>query len=380
MNNHVADRRALLAIAAQFFVNGALFASFVPRLPEVRDQVGISTTGVGVLLSMAGLGGLLGSVVVGRTIERMGTRRTMIGAGIILSFSLPLIGFARSSFVLLMGLLAMMSFDVLVDVAMNMQGSWLSARRRKPVMNRLHGLWSLGALVGALSASRLANAGVALWAHLSGAAAILLAVVLLVGRWLLRVDEHPTEEATASSSPRRFSPTLVLFGFAGLLAIAVESTSIDWAAFRLADDFDSTSGVAALGSVAVTAGMTVGRFAGDRVERSLGRIAMFRLATMLAGVGLFVASQAPDRALVFIGFVVAGLGVATMLPTIYDDAAKHRGRPGAGLGALTAGLRIGSLTIPALVGTLANSYSVGTALALVTLPSIVGFFFVVKAV
>ncbi|MEE9417052.1 MAG: MFS transporter, partial [Acidimicrobiales bacterium] len=143
-NQRSSDRRALVAVAAQFFMNGALFASFIPRLPEVRDNVGISTAGVGVLLSIAGAGGLLGSAVVGRTIERFGTRRTIMGGGVILAWSLPLIGFASSSFVLLMGLIAMASFDVLVDVAMNMQGSWLSGRRRIPVMNRLHGLWSFG--------------------------------------------------------------------------------------------------------------------------------------------------------------------------------------------------------------------------------------------
>ncbi|MCY3910012.1 MAG: hypothetical protein OXF99_00775 [bacterium] len=50
-----ADSRALRAVAAQFFVNGTLFASFVPRLPEIRDRVEISVAGVGALLSTAGV-------------------------------------------------------------------------------------------------------------------------------------------------------------------------------------------------------------------------------------------------------------------------------------------------------------------------------------
>ena len=48
----------------------------------------------------------------------------------------------------------MTGFDVLVDVSMNMQASWLSARRHTPVMNRLHGLWSLGTVVGGRTGGR----------------------------------------------------------------------------------------------------------------------------------------------------------------------------------------------------------------------------------
>ena len=55
-------------------MNGALFASFLPRLPEIRDRVDISVDRVGLLLSLAGLAGLAGSALVGPAIARFGTR------------------------------------------------------------------------------------------------------------------------------------------------------------------------------------------------------------------------------------------------------------------------------------------------------------------
>jgi hypothetical protein len=55
------------------------------------------------------------------------------------------------------------------------------------------------------------------------------------------------------------------------------------------------------------------------------------------------------------------------------DATVDRSGP-AGLGALTGGSRIGILTAPLVVGTLAaGSLSVGTATAVITVPSIAGF-------
>ena len=174
----------------QFFINGALFASFVPRLPEIRDRVGISVAGVGALLSIAGVFGLVGSVGVGSAISRFGTRSVLLGAGALVSMSLAVVGLATTPALLLVGLSVMMAFDVLVDVAMNMQGSWLSARRHAPVMNRLHGLWSLGALIGGAASSRVAAAGVSLSVHLVVASAVVVAVLGAVARPAPRRGRH----------------------------------------------------------------------------------------------------------------------------------------------------------------------------------------------
>jgi hypothetical protein len=89
---------------------------------------------------------------------------------------------------------------------------------------------------------------------------------------------------------------------------------------------------------------------------------------------LTVASFASNRVATLAGFLIAGLGTSTMLPRLYDDAAKLPGRTASGLGALTAGVRIGVLVVPAMVGALAaTSLSVGAAIAIATLPCVAGF-------
>jgi len=369
------DQRALRAIAAQFFVNGALFASFIPRMPEIRDRVGISVAGVGLLMSVAGAFGILASVLVSPAIARFGTRRVLVVTAIALALSLPIVGLATAPMVLLVGLIGMFSLDVPVDVAMNMQGSWLSARRHTPVINRLHGLWSLGTVIGGVSSSWIAAAGVSLSVHLVGAAAILLGVIVYVGRGILRSDEeHDGPAALNESGGRRVRPALLLFLLAGLFAVALESIAVDWAAFRLADDFGASAGSAALAYVAVTVGMTIGRFGGDLATTRLGTPRLIRASTALSGIGLAMASLTSTRVIALVGYVIAGLGVATLMPVLYDTAAKHRGQAGAGLGALTAGLRVGALLIPTFVGTIAaTDLTVGSAVALVALPSALGF-------
>ena len=372
-----ADSKALRAVAVQFFVNGALFASFVPRLPEIRDRVEISVAGVGALLSIAGMFGLAGSAVVGHAISRFGTRAVMIGPGGLLAVSLAVVGLATTPALLLAGLTAMMIFDVMVDVAMNMQGSWLSARRHAPVMNRLHGLWSLGALVGGGVSSRVASAEVSLTAHLLVAAVLLLALLGFVGPGLLRADEAPEPTPVEDKGPaiaQRNLRTLVLFVVVGFSAAAMESTSFDWAAFRLTDDLGTSAGFAALGYVAVMGGMTAARFAGDWASVRLGDSRLITLSAVMAGTGLAVASLVPNRYVIVAGYVAAGLGIAALLPSVYDAASKRPGRPGAGLGALTGGLRTAILVIPFVIGSIAGTgLDIGGAVAIVALPATVIF-------
>ncbi len=382
------DQRALLAVAMQFFLNGAVFASFMPRLPEIRERIGTTTGGLGLMLSIAGIIGIAGSALVGPAIERFGTRRVVMLGGTILGGALPLIGIAHGKAVFLIGLVLMMTFDVFVDVAMNMQASWLSARRHAPVMNRLHGLWSLGTVVGGVSASRIAEAGISLTAHLFVASALMLLALFGVGQRLLRVDEHPTTETSETVSndfvddkQRRVSSSLVFFGLAGLFAVAIEMTSMNWATFRFTDDFNTTVGFAGFGYVAMTAGMTVGRLGGDWILTRLGPNRLLNLACASSAFGLIVATLPMQRYVNIAGFVFVGLGASTLLPRLYDLAAKHPDRPGAGLAFLTGGIRVAAVASPFLVGALANSrLSVGHAIAIISLPAVVGFYFVALSI
>ena len=137
------DNRALASVAGQFFINGAVLASFVPRLPGIRDRLDVDLRTIGLLISLATLGGLLGSVAVSPVLDRFGTKITMSSGALGLVIVLPLIGFVTAPWQLVLVLGALGAVDVLTDVGMNVQGSAISERRDTPVMNRLHGMWTV---------------------------------------------------------------------------------------------------------------------------------------------------------------------------------------------------------------------------------------------
>ncbi|MEM7337051.1 MAG: MFS transporter [Actinomycetota bacterium] len=386
----MSDRVALRAVALQFWINGVIFASFIPRLPEIRRQLDLGLDEIGLLLTLGSLGGLVGSAVSAPAVARLGTRWAMTAGAAGLVITLPLIGVAQTPLVFMIGLALLHAFDVVTDVAMNIQGSRLSARRSHPVMSRLHGLWSVGTVFGGLGAVWAAGR-VPLDVHLAAVAVVLAVMVLYVSPRLLRSDEVQPEpildapgppaaagDATvAGPSPREPSPrrswraSPIGFAVFAVAALAVELIPADWSSLRLSVDVDASETTAGLGYLAVTVGMVVGRFSGDELVVRWGRNGLLLRATVLAGVGMVVAGLAPTSPLALAGFVVVGLGASAMFPQLYDAAASAPGRGSALLSALTAGIRVGAFLLPVTVGWLADQpgLTVGQAMIAVVVPA-----------
>jgi fucose permease len=270
-------------------------------------------------------------------------------------------------------------FDIFIDVAMNVQGSALSARRHTPVMNRLHGLWSLGSVTGGVLTVLTLRAGISTPVHLVGVAALLIAALVFVAPGLLRRDEAPElAEAAASTVVRRrpFGSASLLLAVGGAMAMTIEITNGDWASFRLGDDLGARPGVAGLAFLAFTSGMTIGRLGGDWLQVRVGPTNLFRLSGIVAGVGSIVATLIPVAAVSIAGFFLAGLGTSVLFPQLYDRAARSPGPAGSGFASMLIGQRGAGLIAPLVVGSLADTSAldVGQAMAIVTLPAAVVVF------
>ena len=164
-----------------------------------------------------------------------------------------------------------------------------------------------------------------------------------------------------------------------MFAVVTEATGGDWASFRLTDDFGAAAAVGSLAFVAYTVGMTSMRFAGDSLQLRLGRVILHRISVGTAIGGFALATLVPNEAASIVGFLLVGIGVATFMPKLYDDAARLPGRRGSGMGAMTGGMRVAYLVTPVAVGGLAGTtLSVGDAIAIVTLPAAIGLVIVTE--
>ena len=369
------DRRALKSVAVQFLANGATYATIIPRLPEIREQVDISISTLGLVLTVGSIASLIGSVFAGRVTAHIGSRRVMIFGGVMSVAFLPIIGFATSPIVLALALFGLLFFDIFIDVAMNVQGSALSARRHTPVMNRLHGLWSLGTVAGGLLTVILLRNDVSTEVQLTAVAIVLIGALLFVAPGLLHRDDAPELDDQAADARLHFGRVgvaSVLLGIGGAMAMAIEVTNGDWASFRLGEDLGASAGVAGAAFLAFTAGMTAGRLSGDWVQVRVGPVRLIRLATAVMAVGGVLALLISSVPVSLVGFLVSGLGTSVLFPQLYDRAARAPGPPGSGFAFMLVGQRGAGVATPILVGALADTemFGVGQAMAIVVLPAI----------
>ncbi len=388
------DKRALRAVAIQFFANGATIASVVPRLPDLQERVDVSIGTLGLVLTIGSMASLAGILFAGRVVAHWGSRRVLIYGGVLSIGFLPVIGVATSPAVLAFGMFGLLFFDIFIDVSMNVQGSALSARRHTPVMNRLHGVWSLGAVTGGLVTVVALRADVSVTMQLVVVAIVLIGVLRLVAPGLLPTDDVPVADVspvglgpspgsanfepgapaptpTPTSPASAWSVAGLVLGVGGAAAMSIEMTNSDWAAFRLGDDLGAAPGVAGLGFVIFLGAMTVGRLSGDWVQVRVGPTALIRGASVLILIGVVLATMVASVPVSIIGFMIGGLGTAVLFPQLYDRAARWPGRAGSGFTAMLVGQRGSAVVTPAVVGVLADTdaFSVGQAMAIVIVPA-----------
>lgn len=343
-----------------FAVNGATFASWLPRLPEVRDRLGIDVAELGLVLLGTGLGGLLASAAGGALVDRLGSRRSCVSGALALCVGLPLVAVAPEAWLLGAVLVGLGSVDVLTDIGMNVQAAQVQRRATGSVVQRFHGAWSLGAVGGALVAAAAAGAGVSLGTQLVATSVALVVTVAWLARHLSPVDDPP---APLEGGARRW-PVLALFAAVALAMAVVEGAPAEWSAVFTSDVHGAGPGVASLGFVAFSCGMVTGRLAGDAATDRFGAGRVSRSALAVAGVGLLVVVTSPAAAVGIAGFAVMGLGVSVLFPALYLQAADTEGVPaGLGLGVMSTGARLGFLLSPPIVGGVAASSSLRWALA-----------------
>jgi MFS family permease len=354
--------RAALALAVVFFANGAAFASWIPRIPELQAGLELSNAALGLVLAGGGAGGLFGTVLSPVLLRRVGSRPVAVLAGAGVGLSLPLVAVAPAAGVLAAVLFTAAAADALTDIAMNDLGVHAQRITRRSLMNRLHAGWSLGALVGAVTSSAVSAAGVSVGVHFAGLAVVLTAGLVLT--WPHLPDHRPQPRpATSPRSALGAVAVLVPLAFAAAL---VEGTPAEWSGVLLATEHDLGPGTAGLGFTLFAAGMLVGRLGGDAVTDALGGRATARVATGLVVAGLAAVVLGPGPAPVVAGFGLAGLGASVMFPLIYGAAGSLAAvTSGAGLALMSIEARVGFLAGPPLVGALSEVGGLPVAMGIV---------------
>ncbi len=368
--------RARIAVALVFVLNGLVFASWLSRLPAVRDALELSTGRLGLLLLCLSAGSVLGLPTSGPLVARFGPARTVLGGVLLVSSGLLLsaVGVGAGEVPLVgIGLLLTGLGTGVWDVAMNVEGADVERRLDRTLMPRFHAAFSLGTVGGALLGAAAAAVAVPVEAQLAATAvgaAVAAAVCLRAFLPVVHVEDAPAalRLREAWREPRTLAIGLLVLCFA-----FVEGTANDWLAIALVDGHGTSEAVGALGFACFVTAMTVARTLGGSLLTRYGRPAVLRATALVAAVGLLLVVTGSGP-LVLLGALLWGAGASLGFPVGMSAASDDPAGAAVRVSVVSSVGYTAFLAGPPLVGLLAEPERLGIlpALLVVLVAVVVG--------
>ncbi len=350
-----------------FIANGIVTGTFASRLPWIADRLHLSSGLLGAVGLTASIGALATMPVAAQFVHRHGPKaatRVLAGAS---SAALALPAFAPSVLVLVV---VMLLFGALLgtnDNAMNAQAVEAEQRIGKSIMSGLHGLWSVGVLVGALIGALSAHAHIDPRLQFTVMAAISAAACVIASFWFAG---GPPEGAAADIAVPRFAwphGTLLLIGLVGFAAIFVEFAANDWSAVFMHWVLHASQAEAALATGVFAGAMAAGRLCGDIVVRRIGPGTSVRACGILGTAGCILVAITPSAPVALAGFVLIGLGVSVVVPLVFAAAGRSGPSPAIGVAGVATVSYGAGMAAPSVMGGVADLSSLRVAFAIAAL-------------
>ncbi|MGW3963547.1 MFS transporter [Amycolatopsis sp. NPDC005003] len=353
-------RAARFATFMFFGLNGFAMGMWVVHIPNIERATGISHSTLGALLLVLGGAAFAGMQVSGPLVDRLGHRRLVPAAGILMGLAVCAPGFANSWWTLGLSLIFFGFGNGAIDVGMNSHAVVVERAYPRPIMAAFHAMWSIGGAIAAVIGAATLGGGVPTGVTLTATGLLCVLLSLISARFLMEPAAVPAPDApsvaasdTAGAVAARRPPgrTVWLLGLLALALMLSEGVANDWAALHMEKVLGTTASTAALAYGAFAVAMTTGRFLTDRVAAWAGPAAIVRYGTMLAAVGLATAASAPWVPVSLVGWALFGLGLSGGVPQLFTAAGNLDTRASGALMARVVGLGyVGLLAGPALIG------------------------------
>lgn len=363
-------RSGRLSVFIVFALNGIVIGSWAPRMPALAEQIGASPGVLGLSLLGGSIGMIATASVAGRLCARFGARAIVAVSALAAAVVVSVLAMVASPLQLGLALVLLGGSVGMLDVAMNVAAVTVIRRIERPLMPVFHAGFSFGALAGSMGAAFAAGHGLGLGPHFALVAVATVAITVGVIRHVPREQARAGAGEHAGADRRMLRrPVLWLLGLIALFSAIVEGASGDWSALFSVRERGMSEAAGAITFSVFCVAMGVVRLVGEQIERRFGALRILVGGSLLAGVGLLLTAIVPATWLAFVGFGLAGGGLAFAFPVALDLAGSV-GRRGDG----TGGEReIGFVTTIAYSGFLIGPPMIGGVAQLTNLEFAIGF-------
>jgi fucose permease len=355
--------RARWSARILFMALGVFAGTWGAHIPSVKAAYAVSDARLSMVLLAAAIGTVSSLFVAGRVVARLGVRKTVTVAAMLMCATLAAVLEFPSVSILFAAMLVFGASMSLFDVSINTEGSELEAMGGRAVMSNLHGMFSLGGMAGAALAAWMFAAGIAPGLQLFGLAGGVAVVVVVAARGMLETHGTGGDADSAKAHfawPRGLLLVIGLLIFAGMTA---EGVMYDWSVLYLKEEVAMPQALAALGYATFAGAMALARFGGDALRERYAEPTILRVGATVATLAMAVVLLAANPWIALVGFAVMGAGLAPVAPILFNAATRVPGvSRAAAIASVTSIGYSGFMIGPPLIGVIATATSLTVAL------------------
>ena len=330
-------KKAEFALVSAFFLQGFLAITYLPRIPEIIEQINVSFAIWGLIIGLAGLGALIPLMMTNRLVGKFGTKPIVRVSSVLIVITTISLGWATNGWMYFLFHSLMMFSMSFFNIAVNAQSVMLQKKVKKVILGKFHAAWSIGAGTSAAVAGILASfMSLQLHLLLVGLTAMLAFEVSI--RFMLKPSEDGHQEERQASKRVSFfksPPQLWLLAFGFFAGVFPEMVMMDWSALFAKEIMLLDPTLGAIPFTAFTACMITGRLLIGRATKKYHISELSKWGGIIASIsmllGVLVApllvATSPVLALVVLSlfWAVTGLGLAPMVPSFFGAAGHVAG-------------------------------------------------------
>lgn len=366
-------QRIRIAATCLFIAQGLVFAAWASRLPDIKADFNVvDFKQFGYIMSLIPIGKFIAIPLVGYLFPRIGSKKTVLISILGFTLSLFVVGFISNTVYFLSAVMLFFGiFWNMTDISLNTQAIEVERVYGKSIIATFHASWSFAACVGALIGYGMINMDIIPKWHFVIISIFAAALILINHRYLPehKHEEQGVEEEGEEKSlwdvikERKLPETLLIqLGIIWLLALIVENTMFEWSDLYFQSVIKAPSSMQ-IGFLVFMIMMFSGRMITNYLYTIWKKITVLQVAGILIFLGFLTSSILIDHmddlkfkvAINSFGFMMIGLGISCVVPTLYSIVAeKAKTPPGLALTIMSTIAFAGPLITPSLVGVISD--------------------------
>ncbi|MFO1304720.1 MAG: MFS transporter [Burkholderiales bacterium] len=352
--------RARLATRVEFLVLGVIVGTWGTHIPSVAARYALNDAALSLVMLTIAVGTVLSLFVAGRIIARIGARNAVALCGMLMGVSLALVLEYPGLPALLPAALVFGAAMSVFDVAINTEGSELESLDGRPIMSNLHGMFSVGGMLGAGLTFVLLNFGVTPRTQMIAVGGSFALLAVAVSRAMLDAHGKPDGDLAHFAWPKGALLLIGILVFAGMTA---EGVMYDWSVLYLKEEIGMPQARAALGYGTFMVSMALARFGGDALRTRFAERDVLRYGAAMASAAMVLVLVSGSAWVAFAGFAAVGAGLAPVAPILFNAATRVPGvSRAAAIASVTTIGYSGFIVGPPVIGGIATVSSLTVAL------------------